>query len=141
VMSGESLAGEWRRSPAFDFALEAGWVYPMYHVFADFAEFVGGQAFDVKSDQPLRYDSVLLHAGDRASILVANLEETSGALRLEELGKVAGIRRLNEKNAMEAMQDPEGYRARPLEPCRDKAGVWEIEMLPFEIIRLDLAAG
>lgn len=140
VLAGSGLSGDFRQSPAFDFTLEAGWVYPMYHVFADFAEFVGGQAFDMPSDAPLRFDGVLLHVEGKACILAANLEETPGRVRFEGLGKVVGMRRLNEKNAMFAMENPEGYRAAPLEPCSGTDEGWEIEMLPFEIVRLDLGA-
>ena len=43
VMAGRNLAGDLLKSPAFDFSIEPGWVYPMYHVFADFAGFVGGK--------------------------------------------------------------------------------------------------
>jgi D-apionolactonase len=141
VMSGRGLPAELLKSPAFDFAIAPGWVYPMYHVFADFAEFVGGSAYEVHSDQPLRFDAVLLHAGDKASVLLANLEETPGTVRLIELGNVGGIRRLNEGNAMRAMEDPEGYRAQPLEPCPGADDGWEIRMQPFEYVRIDLTAG
>lgn len=140
VLAGNGLPGEFRKSPAFDFEIEAGWVYPMYHVFADFAEFVGGQAFDMASDAPMRFDGVLLHAEGKGCILVANLEETPGRVRLEGLGKVTGMRRLNEKNAMHAMENPEGYRSAPFEPCPETDGGREIEMMPFEIVRLDLGA-
>jgi hypothetical protein len=82
-----------------------------------------------------------LHAGDKASVLLANLEETPGTVRLIELGNVGGTRRLNEGNAMRAMEDPEGYRAQPLEPCPGTDDGWEIRMQPFEYVRIDLTAG
>ena len=98
-------------------------------------------AYEVHSDQPLRFDAVLLHAGDKASLLLANLEETPGTLRLEELGNIGGMRRLHEGNAMRAMQDPEGYRSEAFESCPGDKDGWEIEMRPFEYIRIDLKAG
>lgn len=141
VMAGRSLAGDLLKSPAFDFSLEPGWVYPMYHVFADFAGFVGGHAYEVLSEQPLRFDAVLLHAGNKASLLIANLEETPGAVRMVELGNIGGMRRLHEGNAMRAMRDPEGYRNDAFEPCPGDEDGWEIAMRPFEYIRIDLASG
>ncbi len=141
ILAGGNLSADLLQSPAFDFAVSPGWVYPLYHVFADFAEFVGGNAYDVKSDLPLRFDGVLLHAGSKAAILLANLEETAGPVRLRELGNVAGIRRLHEGNAIAAMEDPEHYRALPLDACSGDEDGWEITMQPFEYIRIDLAAG
>jgi hypothetical protein len=141
VMAGRSLAGDLLKSPAFDFSIEPGWVYPMYHVFADFAGFVGGHAYEVHSEQPLRFDAVLLHAGDKASLLIANLEEIPGTVRMVELGNIGGMRRLHEGNAMRAMRDPEGYRSEAFEPCPGDKDGWEIKMQPFEYIRIDLSAG
>ncbi|MEO6097482.1 MAG: hypothetical protein ABIW76_18255 [Fibrobacteria bacterium] len=141
VMAGQGIPADLLQSPAFDFSIAPGWVYPMYHVFADFAEFVGGSAYEVHSDQALRFDAVLLHAGEKASVLLANLEETPGIVRLIELGNVGGIRRLNEENAMQAMEDPEGYRALPLEPCPGENDGWQIRLQPFEYVRIDLSAG
>jgi hypothetical protein len=141
VMSGAALREELLRPPGMDFGLERGWVYPLWHVFADFAAFLGGYGYDVKSQSPLRFDAVLLHAGDKASILLANLEGAAGTVRLEELGNVGGIRRLHAGNAMQAMRDPDGFRAAPLEACPGHAEGWDIEMKPFEYIRIDLAAG
>jgi len=141
VMSGASLPDELLKPAGMDFSVPPGIVYPMWHVFADFAGFVGGFAYDVQSQAPLKFDAVLLHAGDKASLLLANLEETPGTVRLEELGNVAGIRRLHEGNAMQAMRDPEGFRAAPLEPLPGHADGWDIAMRPFEYIRIDLSAG
>ncbi len=141
VMSGAALADHLLKPDGMDFALERGWVYPMWHVFADFADFMGGFAYEVASRSPLRFDAILLHAGDKASILLANLEETPGVVRLEELGNVGGIRRLNETNAMQAMSAPEEFRARPLEPLPGQAEGWDLELKPFEYVRLDLSAG
>jgi D-apionolactonase len=140
LMSGAALPEDLLQPPGMDFSLERGLVYPLWHVFADFAEFTGGFAYDLDSQAPLKYDAVLLHAGGKASILLANLEETEGTVRLEELGNVAGMRRLNEDNAMRAMRDPEGFRMAPLEPLPGHADGWDIAMRPFEYIRIDLTA-
>lgn len=140
IMSGRDLPPELLKSSAFDFSLAPGWVYPLYHVFADFADFVGGSAYEVRSELPMRFDAVLLHAGDKATVLLANLEGTKGTLRFKELGAIAGLRRLSETNAMAAMEDPDGYRSRPFEACPGDADGWELTLKPFEYVRIDLAA-
>lgn len=140
LMSGAALPDSALQPPGMDFSMERNLVYPLWHVFADFAEFVGGYAYDVASERPLRFDAVLLHAGDKAAILLANLEETPGTLRLEELGNVAGIRRLHEGNADRAMRDPEGYRKAAPEPFPGHAEGWDLELKPFEYVRIDLTA-
>jgi hypothetical protein len=141
LLSGAALPDELLKPQGMDFALERGLAYPLWHVFADWADFVGGFAYDVESQAPLKFDAVLLHAADKASILLANLEETAGTVRLEELGNVAGIRRLHEGNAMEAMRNPEAFRAAPREPLPGHADGWDIELRPFEYVRIDLSAG
>ena len=141
LMSGSALREELLKPPGMDFTPERGWVYPLWHVFADIAEFLGGFAYEVQSESPLRFDAMLLHAGDKATILLANLEETAGTVRLEELGNVAGIRRLNETNAMLAMTEPEAFRAEPFEKFPGHAEGWDLELKPFEYVRLDLAPG
>ena len=125
--------------PGSDLRLNAQWVFPLYHVFADFAEFKGGEVTDLLSDLPLRFDGLILRRGKRCTLLLANLEETPGKVRLEGIGAVQGIRRLNEKTAMEAMSDPEGFRARPFESvAQTRVGSLDLELLPFELIRLEL---
>jgi hypothetical protein len=140
VMSGAALGPDLLQPPGMDFSVERGLVYPMWHVFADFAEFVGGYAYEVDSQSPLRFDAVLLHAGDKAAILLANLEETGGTVRLEELGNVGGIRRLHEGNADLAMRDPDGYRKAPREAFPGHAEGWDLDLRPFEYVRIDLTA-
>ena len=140
LMSGADLADDLRKPQGMDFTLDRGLVYPMWHVFSDFAEFVGGFAYEVESQAPLKFDAVLLHAGDKAAVLLANLEETAGTVRLEELGNVAGIRRLHEGNAWNAMRDPETYRKASREPLPGHSEGWDLELRPFEYIRIDLSA-
>ena len=139
LLAGESADAEALAVPGSDLRMESGWVYPLYHIFADFAEFRGGVAVDVDSDAPLRFDGVQLKLGNRSAILIANLEETPGKLRLDGIGKIHGLRRLNEKNGMLAMSDPAGYRAQSSESLGTQEGSFELEMLPFEVIRIDLS--
>jgi len=138
LLAGETADAEGLTVPGSDLRMDAGWVYPLYHVFADFAEFRGGTASDVASQAPLRFDAVQLRLGGRRIILLANLEEKAGRLCLDGVEKIKGLRRLNEKNAMLAMQEPEAFRAQPLESVPHVGGSVELDLFPFELIRIDL---
>ncbi len=137
LLSGQHLGPDQLTVPDSDLRLDPGWVYPLYHVFADFAEFRGGYVTDLFSNDPLRFDGVILTQGNRRTLLLANLEEISGHVRVPSPGALKGIRRLNEKNAMLAMQHPEDYRARPYESITVQDGSIVIEMMPFEWVRVD----
>jgi D-apionolactonase len=138
LLAGEGLGIGELTVPGTDFKIESNWVYPLYHVFADFAEFAGGQVQDWISDSPLRFLGLALSHGNRRSLLIANLEETPGRICLESIGTIKGLRRLNEKNAMMAMENPEKYRSLKLEAPVGINGSFELDLLPFELVRLDL---
>ena len=91
VLSGASLSTEDLTIPNSDMQLDRAWVYPLYHVFADFVEFKGGEVHDLESDEPLCFDGVMLRRGMKRSILIANLEEKPGKVTLESMGRVLGL--------------------------------------------------
>jgi D-apionolactonase len=138
LISGEKLPVETLTVPGSDLRLDPGWVYPLFHVFADFAEFRGGQAIGLESSLPKRIDGLMLSRGNRLTILVVNLEERAGRIRLQFNGSIKGLRRLNEKNAMQAIRTPEVYRALPFESIETQNGILEMELMPFELVRIDL---
>ena len=137
VMAGETSGEKDRTFLGTDLAAQPGWAYPLYHVFADWAEFRGGEALAVASSHPQRFAGVGLKSGIRRTLLLANLESVAGKVRVAGLGRVTGVRRLNESNAQEAMMDPGAFRRRPYELLARDQEEFELDLLPFELVRLE----
>ncbi len=137
VMAGSTLDKSELQIPDSDIRIDAEWVFPMYHVFADLAEFQGGTLADWQSQEPLRVDAMLLSIGAKESMLAANLEEKPVRIAVPDFSGFARLRRLNEKNAMSAMAEPVIYRQGAWEILDPVSGPRELELAPFEWIRLD----
>jgi hypothetical protein len=145
LLAGESLSAEERNFPGVDFKLDPAWVFPVYHLFADLAEFLqagGAEVTALSASHPLRCDGLALRAGARRMILLANLEGSSCPLRLEGLeglGGSARIRRMDEKAARLAVTDAEAYRRTEPEALPAPGGVVDLTLGPCEWARIDIA--
>jgi hypothetical protein len=108
----------------------AGAVFPMYHVFADIAEFADGEVVKSSSSHPLKIESLVFRQGNKQRILLANMTDESQVLRLEQAN--AAYRCLDETNAEEAMTSPEAFRAR-----ERKVWTGECLLLPYGLLCID----
>lgn len=117
----------------------AGAVFPLFHVFADLAEFAGGCVIATQSDDPLRVDILALEQGDRRRILVANLTAGQQTVTLPHAAQATLIRRLNSSNVSAAMEFPEQFR-RKFEPLVAAGGILRVVLSPFELVCLDSVA-
>jgi hypothetical protein len=63
-------------------------VFPMYHVLADVAKFVGGEVAESKSSEPLKVNGLVLHKHKhkRTCVLLANLTDEMQSVSLSRLG-------------------------------------------------------
>jgi hypothetical protein len=115
-----------------------GAVFPVYHVFADIAEF--NRICPTHSSLPLEIAGLtLLDAQNRRRILVANLQPHAQELKIKT-GTCSGrLRRLNANNAEDAMRMPEKFRAEPGEPVQAVGGKIDLRLEPYELVRLDVA--
>ena len=122
------------------FPAPAGVVFPMYHVFADIAEFPGRQVYPTHSSHPLLVDGLTLAdpQGHRR-ILVANFTSAAREIKIKTGTCQARIRYLDETNAEQAMNDPEGFRAEPGAVAESAAGKIALRLLPFALARVDIA--
>jgi hypothetical protein len=115
-----------------------GMVFPVYHVFADVAEWKGGELVEARSNDPLAVDAFAMQAGDALHLLVANM---SWKPQTVQVGSVEAnqvkIRRLDEETAALATSDPDGFR-QSFDSRAVEGGVLELELLPYAVVRIDV---
>ncbi len=132
----ESTAGS--PLPQF-FPSEPGVALPVYHVFADIADFPGRQVYPVFSTHPLEADGLALVDGSgRKRLLVANLTGDPQDLKIKTGTCTARVRYLDETTAEEAVRRPEQFRQRPGNSIESAQGKIELRLLPYAVARVDI---
>jgi hypothetical protein len=121
------------------FPSRAGQVFPMYHVFADVAEWKGGSVRTADSSDRLRAVALCVENGAGSHVLVANVTSETQRVRVRGLdGAKATLRMLDETSAAEAFDDPAGFRGDgAVVELEIERGTIEHELLPFAIGRID----
>jgi hypothetical protein len=124
------------------FPSRPGSVFPLYHVFADLAEWkqVGGvrELVEARSNDPLAVTALAMRANSRLHLLVANLTWRSQTAQVGPLdGSQVQMRRLDEETAPLAMSDPERFRS-SFESHPVQEGVLRLDLLPYAVIRVDI---
>jgi hypothetical protein len=119
-----------------------GAVFPLYHVLADLGDFAGGEVLSSLSGDPERADCLVLHKGGHIRIMIANLGPSTECVQVAGfgLGKEARLRILDERNAEEAMRDPESFRAESWVPRTTDRGTLELCLLPYAVATVDSSA-
>jgi hypothetical protein len=107
-------------------------VFPMYHVFADVAEF-GQQGIATKSSDPLRVEGLALRKGNRTRMVLANKTDQPQTVKLSGIGSKAKVKLLDASNAEAAMKRPESWRAAPSAPLNGQT----ITLPPYAVARID----
>ena len=116
-----------------------GGVFPLYHVFADLAEFPGQQIHPTHSTHPLLVEGLTLaDAQGRRRILAANLTGDPQDLKIKTGTVQARVRVLDETNVEEAMRDPETFRAHAGDPRESVSGKIEVPLRPFALACVDI---
>ena len=114
-------------------------VFPLYHVFADIAEFGDCQVYPTHSTHPLLADGLTLRdASGRRRVLVANFTRDEQLLKIKSGSGTARVRYLDETNALEAMRNPEAYRQRAGTVVEAAGGKVELKLLPYAVACVDL---
>jgi hypothetical protein len=95
------------------FAFLPGNVYPMYHVLADVGEFAGAEILGVACDDELKLCGLALRRDSAIRVLVASLsaQMQSVEMQVQTQHTTFELRVLDENNALDAMQNPENFRA------------------------------
>jgi hypothetical protein len=110
----------------------------MYHVFADLAEFAGGEVIASRSSDALKVNGLVVRKADRVCTLVANMSDEPCQVTVQQLGDLVRVRYLDETNVIEAMQTPEAYRAQPGATQSAVDGLIELALRPYAMARLDV---
>jgi hypothetical protein len=116
-----------------------GAVFPMYHVFADIAEFGARQIYGSYCTHPLRAEALtLFDSRGRKRILVANLTGDTEEIKIKSGASPGRLRVLDETNVEEAMREPEAYRKLPEKVLQPVTAKIELTMLPYALARIDI---
>ena len=117
-----------------------GSVFPLYHVLADVGELQGGEVIPGCSSDPLKMDGLALQKGSRLRVMLANMRPEEQAVKVEGLIEAIRIRRLDERNVVEAMVEPEKLRREPGEVALAPGGRLELKLAPYSVARIDAGA-
>ena len=117
------------------FPSRAGMVFPIYHVFADLAEWKDGAVISSRSHNPLAVETLAVASDGLLHLLVANLTPNPQTVTIDALDGEIMLRRLNAETAELAAFDPASFRSRT--DHLSSVGTFELALAPFEIARLD----
>jgi D-apionolactonase len=118
-----------------------GMIFPLYHVFADIAEWKGGSLITCASNQPLSIAALAIEHEGRLHLLVMNYTATQQRVVISPLanGQV-WLRSLDASTAHDAMFEPESFRRN-----RQQAHVQNNELVldipPYATVRIDCPYG
>jgi len=122
-----------------EFPSEPGAVFPLYHVFADIAEFGAKQIYPTHATHPLVAEGLtLFDASGRRRILVANLTGDPQDLKIKTGTCTARVRYLDETTAEQATRRPEEFRAQPGDQKESVSGKIELKLLPYALARVEV---
>jgi D-apionolactonase len=120
------------------FKSQPGMLYPMYHVFADVGEMVGGRVIRTTSTEPLKVDALTLRKAEKTIMLVANMSGEKQKVLVPNLGNErVNVRRLNEQTCKAAMFDGEAYRIQRTAVQSTPHETFKLSLLPYELARVD----
>lgn len=118
-----------------------GDAYPMFHAFADVAEWHGGTVLAAPSSRPLVVEALAVEDSAGRHVLVANLTPADQPVVLTGLrGANARIRALELASVRQAMTDPASFRAETM-TAPISGGSLELDLGPYALIRVDSDAG
>ena len=115
-----------------------GAVFPLYHVLADAAEFVGAEVLPTTSSNPLQVDGFALRLHGRQRLVLANMRNEQQEVVVAPVAGEVLVRMLHETNVVEAMRAPERFRACGMEQVRATGGVLRLTLGPYAVACIDM---
>jgi len=118
-------------------------VFPMYHIFANAADFKGAEVIRTESSDPLRVEAITLIQSSGLRVMVANLSagKVSVNIRLSGIAKQAELRKMDEDNVEFSMVHPEAYRQQSAQLLEASDGCLKFDLRPFAIATIDAPQG
>lgn len=127
-------------SPDPRFPSRPGEVFPVYHVFADAAEWGSGVVRAARSSRPLSAEALAVEDAAGTHLLVANLTPSRSEVVIEGLPEGnASVRLLDAASASRAMKDPGSHRRGGGESRPIVTGSLVLELAPYAVARIDVA--
>ncbi len=117
----------------------SGMVFPLYHVFADIAEWKNCTIVPCSSDQPLTAAALALTSKDVPGphLLVFNLQANQQRVVIGPLHATSlSVRTLDEHSIREATLTPETFRQHR-QQVQTQGGELVLDLAPYAIIRID----
>lgn len=111
-------------------------VFPMYHVIADIRELRDAKVIHSQSSDNLQVDVLAVDKEERKTILIANMSPHEQVVKLNIPDGIYYIRRLNSENTLDAMTNPDAYRAMADDSITIADGSRSLSLLAYEYIRL-----
>ena len=132
------LEQEQEQRPASSFPSIPGALFPLYHVFADLADFRQGEVLRVEINAPQSVEALALCQGQRVLLLLANLSAIRQTLHLQlpALTRLTA-RMLDENSALEAMYEPARFRSRRQALVESQPGEIALDLLPYALVHIE----
>jgi hypothetical protein len=113
-------------------------VFPLYHVFADVAEWKEGSIVECVSNRPLDAIALAVESEGSLYLLVANLAGVSQRVVIGPLGADrVSARSLDVNTAPQAMFEPESFRQN-WRQIEIQSGELVLDMAPYATVRIDV---
>jgi hypothetical protein len=127
-------------SPMRDlFPSRPGQAFPMYHAFADVAEWKAGTVRATRCSDPLRAVALCVEQSAATHLLVANVTPERQLVRVVGVrGERALVRMVDETSTPLALDDPVAFRADRGSPLVVTDHELALDLAPFALARLDL---
>jgi len=114
-----------------------GFVFPLYHVLADVAEFRDAEILASRSSHPLKVTGLALVQAGSKRLLLANLTSEPQVVSVEGLSGPLRVAEMNEHSVIQAMMSPGEFRSQLGHSVPTLAGKAEVTLLPYGVARLD----
>lgn len=121
------------------FPSRPGQVFPLYHVLADFNEFLGGDVLRTRSSNPLAIDGLIIRKAGRQRALVANMTAEPQTVRVAwpAATRRVRVRKLDEYSVRDATGSPEAWRATAGDTVTLSGSTLELPLAAYATARID----